>query len=105
MNGDHNRYFIELQPDDGFDAVPRYREDETRREQAVLFIASVYNWLKNHDLSAKVSAIDVTVFGQVRITCEDEIIHRIRDEDRLNIASIRPGVMYVEGMSQIGRRG
>jgi hypothetical protein len=104
MNRDHHRYFIELQPD-GQAPVPRNREAETRREQALLFIAAIYDWLKNHDLDTKVSAMDVTAFGQIRITCDAEIINRIRDEDALSIAAIRPGAMYVEGMGQIGRRG
>ncbi len=60
--------------------------------------------MQNHDLGDKVSDMDITAFGQVRITCEAEIINRMRDEDELSIACIRPGAMYVEGMGQIGRR-
>jgi hypothetical protein len=104
MNHDHHHYFIELQPA-GVAPIPRNREAEARREQAVLFIATIYDWLKNHDLNDKVSEMDVTALGQVRITCDAEIIHRIRGEDALSIAAIRPGAMYVEGMGQIGRRG
>jgi hypothetical protein len=99
MNRNHHRYFIELQPTDS-EPVPRSREAETRREQAVLFIAALYNWLKNHDLDGKVSDMDVTAFGQVRITCDAAIITRMRDEDELSIAAIRPGAMYVEGMNR-----
>ena len=103
MQSHHRRYFIELQPD-GQPAVHRNRETEVRREQAVQFISTIYNWLRNHDLYDKVSGMDVTAFGQVRITCEADVINRIRAEDELSIAAIRPGAAYVEGMSQIGRR-
>lgn len=99
MKRDHHRYFIELQPETA-PPVPRNREAETRREQALLFIAAIYNWLKNHDLGDKVSDMDVTAFGQVRITCDAEVINRMRNEDALSIAAIRPGAMYVEGMSR-----
>lgn len=104
MQSHHRRYFIELQPD-GTPAVPRNREAEARREQAVSFIATIYGWLRDHHLYDKVSGMDVTAFGQVRITCEADVINRIRGEDELSIAAIRPGAAYVEGMGQIGRRG
>jgi hypothetical protein len=103
MNRDHRRYFIELQPE-GATPVPRNREAETRREQATLFVETVYGWLRSHDLDDKVSEMDVTMFGQVQITCEAEIINRIRDEDALSIAAIRPGALYVEGMNRTVRR-
>jgi hypothetical protein len=99
MQSHHRRYFIELQPDSP-DPVLRNREAETRREQAMHFIAAIYDWLKNNELDGKVSNMDITAFGQIRITCEADVISRIRDEEELSIAAIRPGAMYVEGMSK-----
>jgi len=104
LYSDHHRYFIELQPD-GVDPVPRHREDALRRQQAFQFIASIYDWLKQNALDNKVSDLDVTAFGQVRITCEADVIARIGGEEDLHIASIRPSAMYVEGMGRNGRRG
>ena len=103
MHWDHNRYFIELQPNSA-GPVPRHSEDAVRRAQAIHFMTTIYNWLKTHALEDKVSDVDVTAFGQIQITCTVNVINRIRNEDELSIASIRPGAMYVEGMGQIGRQ-
>jgi hypothetical protein len=99
---DHRRYFIELQPE-GTEPVSRRGEVQARREQATHFITTIYDWLKNHALDDKVSDMDVTAFGQIRITCEVAVIDRIRDEDVLNIAVIRPSAQYIENMGQLGR--
>ena len=103
MHSDHNRYFIELQPPSAA-PISRNREAEIRREQAAIFIAEVYSWLQSQDLGEMVSEMDVTAFGQVQITCETEIITRIQENRTLNIATVRPGALYVEGMRQISRR-
>ncbi|MDX2028417.1 MAG: hypothetical protein SFW62_07255 [Alphaproteobacteria bacterium] len=100
MQSDQHRYFIELQPAAGA-TVPRNREDEIRREQAAHFITAIYAWLKNNALGDKVSAVAMTAFGQVQITCEADVISRLSDEEELQIAAIRPSALYVEGM---GRR-
>jgi len=97
MEGEFNRYFIELQPGDGT-SVPRNRENEMRRAQAARFLEKVGAWLKQHELSGKVATLAVTALGQVQITCEPAIISQMRSEDDLNIASIRPGAMYTETM-------
>jgi len=102
MTYDHHRFFIELQAQGH---VPRHSEDAARREHALRFITSIYDWLKRHALSDKVSDMDVTAFGQICITCDTDVINRIRDEDDLHIAAIRPSAAYVEGMGRNGRRG
>ena len=104
MSGDQRRYFIELQPEDGT-PVPRFLEAEKRRAQALSFITAMNAWLKINHLDTKVSAVAVTALGQVQITCEGDVISRIRDEDVLNIAAIRPGAMYVEGMDRWAEAG
>ncbi len=101
MYSDHHRYFIELQPQGD---VPRHSEDATRREQALRFVTSIYGWLKHHELDDKVSKMDVTAFGQVRITCEADVISRMRGEGELHIVTIRRAAAYVEGMGRTGRR-
>jgi len=101
MYYDHHRFFIELQAQG---SVPRHSEDATRREHALRFITSIYDWLKQHALADKVSAMDVTAFGQIRITCDADVISRIRGEDDLHIAAIRPSAAYVEGMGRNGRQ-
>ena len=95
MYGNQHRYFIELQPDEG-SAVPRWRETEMRRAQAVRFIEIVSEWLREQELDDKVSAMAITALGQVQITCETDVITQIRHQDVMNIAAIRQGVMYVE---------
>jgi hypothetical protein len=42
----------------------------------------------------------VTLFGQIQITCESDVIKRIRHEDVVDIASIRQGTMYTESMGR-----
>lgn len=81
--------------------MSRRREDEIRREQAANFITTIYAWLKDNALDSKVSAVALTAFGQVQITCEADVISRLSDENEMSIAAIRPGALYVEGM---GRR-
>jgi hypothetical protein len=93
----HHRYFIELEPDGG---VSRANEVTARRAQALHFIHSIYIWLKDHALHAKVADIDVTALGQIRITCEADVIHHLRTDDILPIAIIRPGAMFMEGMNR-----
>ncbi len=104
MHSHHNRYFIELHPESPA-PIPRNLESAARREQAASFIATVYDWLRSQELDDMVSDMDVTAFGQVQITCDSELITRIRDYDALSIATIRPGALYVEAIRQIGRRG
>jgi hypothetical protein len=102
MYCDHHRNFIELQPQG---PVPRHSEDAARRAQALHFMTSIYDWLKRHALDDKVSNVDVTAFGQIRITCEAGVISRLRGDGDMHIAAIRPGAIYVEGMGRNGRRG
>jgi hypothetical protein len=70
----------------------------------LIFITSIYDWLKTHALNDKVSKMDVTAFGQVRITCEADIINRLRDDEIVPIAAIRRAASYVAGMGRNGRR-
>jgi hypothetical protein len=95
MSGELNRYFIELQPADTA-PVPRYRETELRRETAAQFLEKVGEWLREHELFDKVATMAITALGQVQITCEPAVINQIRDEDGLNIATIRSGAMSLE---------
>lgn len=96
MNGELNRYFIELLPQES-EPVPRYRETELRRETAVQFIETVNSWLQQNELISKVTNMAVTALGQVQITCEPDIIHQIRNRDLPNIVTIRQGAMPSEG--------
>ena len=82
-----HRYFIELQLDDP--AVPRNREAALRRAQAAQFIDQIAAWLHDESLKDKVTSLAITALGQVQITCEQDIIDKMRDDDALHIASIR----------------
>ncbi len=100
MENPHCRYFIELQPQ-AVEVVPRSRENEARRSLAHDFILMMRDWLKENDLSRKVSTLNVTMFGQVQITCEPAVINLIRNQDVINVAAIRQGIALAEGT--IGR--
>lgn len=96
LNGDLNRYFIELQLED-IAALPRYRETELRREKAAHFISMIATWLKEKELDDKVAAMAITALGQVQITCAADVINEIRKDDEMNVATIRQGsTMFVE---------
>ena len=99
MSGQKNRYFIELQPETTA-PVPRYRETEMRRALANQFIKFIGTWLQEQDLDKKVSTMAVTALGQVQITCEAGIIHLIRRQDKMEIASVRQGSMLSENFSR-----
>ena len=93
MRSPHYRYFIELQPRNG-EPLTRAMETEARRQAALGFIENFRGWLKEKDLDEKVSALDVTMFGQVQITCDSAVIKLIRNQD--DIAAIRQGTLYTE---------
>ena len=99
MDGEKNRYFIELQPETG-DPVPRYQETETRRIQATQFIAMISEWLKEKELENKVSDLAITALGQVQITCEADIIGMLRREEEENIAAIRHASAFINNLGR-----
>jgi hypothetical protein len=98
VQGEKNRYFIELQQEG--EPVPRHREAEIRRQQATQFVAMIHEWLKEKELENKVSDMAITALGQVQITCEADIIGMIRREEEDNIAAIRQASAYI---GHIGR--
>jgi hypothetical protein len=100
MRQDTHRYFIELQMD-AEPSVPRDREAALRRAQAVLFIDQVSDWLHKMELRDKVASMAVTALGQVQITCEQDIISRLRDDDKLNIAAIRQGATISDSVQRV----
>jgi len=99
MNTPHYRYFIELQT--GANAgLPRAQESESRRATAREFIETVRGWLKERDLTNKVSELSVTMFGQVQIACDAAVIKLIRSQDKVDIAAIRQGAIHSEGINR-----
>ena len=101
MTESKNRYFIELQLGSSSD-VPRNREAEVRRAQAAQFIDQLALWLHDEELNDKVASMAVTALGQVQITCEQDIISRLRDDDTLQIAAIRQSSNLAESIQRIG---
>jgi hypothetical protein len=99
VQGEKNRYFIELQPETG-DPVPRYQEAETRRHQATQFIAMIHDWLREKELENKVSDLAITALGQVQITCEADIIGMLRRDEEENIAAIRQASLYINNLGR-----
>jgi hypothetical protein len=95
MQNPHYRYFIELHSPAAAD-VPRRLEAETRRAAALGYIEVMQRWLKECDLAGKVSALSVTMFGQVQITCDSAIIKLIRNREDADIAAIRQGALGLE---------
>jgi hypothetical protein len=93
----HYRYFIEIQPRDGA-GLPRAFENEARRAAACHFIETVRAWLQEKDLGDKVSTLDVTMFGQVQITCDAAVINFIRNQELADITAIRQGAIYSENL-------
>ncbi|MGE3624094.1 MAG: hypothetical protein AB7H77_09545 [Bdellovibrionales bacterium] len=92
MPNPHYRYFIELQPRSDV-RLPRAAETEGRRETARGFVETMRGWLKEKNLGEKVSALNITLFGQIQITCEASVIRLIRDEEAAAIAAIRQGAL------------
>ena len=103
MAANKNRYFIELQMD-GESEVPRNREAEIRRAQAAQFIDQIATWLMEEELNDKVASMAVTALGQVQITCEQDIISRMRGDENLNIAVIRRSGAWTDSIQRIGPR-
>ena len=95
-----NRYFIELQMDSESE-IPRNREAEIRRAQAAQFIDQISMWLHEQELNDKVASMAITALGQVQITCEQGIISRLREDDTLQIATIRQGGSLAESIQRI----
>jgi hypothetical protein len=97
------RYFIELQM--GMDAdVPRNREAAVRRAQAAQFIDQIALWLHAEELNDKVTSMAITALGQVQITCDQDIISRLRGDETLHIATIRQGATLSESVNRVGGR-
>ena len=96
----HYRYFIELQTlsDTG---LPRAIEAESRRSAAKSFIENIRGWLKEKDLTSKVSELSVTMFGQVQIACDTAVINFIRKQDNIDIAAIRQGAIHTEALHRV----
>ncbi len=100
MPEEKNRYFIELQMD-GVLEIPRNREAEMRRAQAAQFVDQIAEWLHEQDLDSKVASMAITALGQVQITCADDVINRIRDDESLQIATIRQSTTVAESINRV----
>lgn len=90
MPKDQFRYFIQLQNFmDG--SLPRSRAQELQRQQADDVMRVLGEWLADNQLQHKVRAIQATLFGQIQITCTQDVIQRLRQMDLAAIALIRQG--------------
>jgi len=100
MPNDKHRYFIELQT--GLDCgASRIQETAGRRAAAEKFVSEVLGWLQENELKEKVAHLAVTALGQVQITCESEVIDKLRRDDRENIVNIRQGLPLTESLQRI----
>ncbi|MDD4617474.1 MAG: hypothetical protein PHW76_10305 [Alphaproteobacteria bacterium] len=100
MPQDKRRYFIEV-PLNGGEAVSRRYEAEARRAMAAQFVGEFSQWLRDQDLDSKVASIAVTALGQVLITCEMDIISRMRKDENLHIANIRSAAALAGSIQRI----
>ncbi len=90
MNGDHYRFFIVLPTGAADGNGPALLQRTARREAAKNFVASLREWIAENQLQDQLSGIEVTMFGQVQITCALTLIAQIRKQDMLAISEIRP---------------
>ncbi len=100
MREEKRRYFIELQMEGG-KPVPRKQEAQIRREQAQQFIGQISKWLEEQELNDRVASMAITALGQVLITCEQDIIIRIQEDDTLNIAAVRSSATLADSVQRI----
>jgi hypothetical protein len=100
MREDKRRYFIELQMEGG-KPVPRKQEAQVRRAQAAQFIGQISKWIEEQELNDRVASMAVTALGQVLITCEQDIIIRIQEDDTLNIAAVRSSTTLTDSIQRI----
>jgi len=100
MSEDRYRFFIELQID-GEEAFSRQGEAQARRALAERFVSQISSWIQEEELRDKVASIAITALGQVLITCERDIIVRIREDETHSIAAIRSGATLTESLSRI----
>ncbi|MDR3449647.1 MAG: hypothetical protein P4M15_07885 [Alphaproteobacteria bacterium] len=103
MAATKHRYFIELLMQETA-PVPRNREAEIRRAQAAHFIDLMAAWLHDEELKDKVSSMAITALGQIQITCEKDIIGRLRADDTLHIAAIRQGAALSDSLQRLAGR-
>ncbi|MFA4994394.1 MAG: hypothetical protein WC521_03725 [Bdellovibrionales bacterium] len=100
MREDKRRYFIELQMEGGR-PVPRKLEAQIRRVQAEQFVGQISKWLLEQELNDRVASIAITALGQVLITCEQDIIVKIREDENLNIVAVRSGATLTDSIQRI----
>lgn len=84
------RYFIELHPG-AEEAFSRHQIYARRRAQALATVTHLRSWLLREGLERKVALLSPTAFGQVQITCEPDVMERIRDDETMPISVIRQG--------------
>lgn len=87
-NTDHYRYFVVLQPQ-RLPAGPLALQRQARRAAAFEFVDLLQEWTTEKAQQDEVSALEVTMFGQIQITCTPGFIEQIRQQDILPIAEIR----------------
>lgn len=90
MSEEKYRYFIELLADLN-EPCSRAEANERRHSQALETITQLRDWLHDNGLEEKVGLLSPTTFGQVQITCEAQVMDKIREEEALPIAAIRQG--------------
>ena len=100
MREDKRRYFIELQMNETPD-VPRNREAEVRRALATRFLNQISQWIQEEEQKGTVSSVAITALGQVLITCEQNIIARLRENEKLNIVAIRSSAPLADSVQRV----
>jgi hypothetical protein len=88
VSADLHRYFIDLPPAFS-DSLTRLKEQELRRRAALDFVTGFSAWLDETGMKEKVARLDVTLFGQILITCESQVIESVRGQDKLPAFAIR----------------
>lgn len=99
-NTDHYRYFIVLQPQ-RLPIGPFALQRQARRAAAFELVALLREWATEKAQQDQISALEVTMFGQIQITCTPEFIEQIRQQDILPIAEIRAAHSLEAGLRRV----
>jgi hypothetical protein len=102
MSNDHFRYFIVLPPEKTATGAVSL-QSEARRQVAMEFVNLLREWVVENGQQDLISDLNVTMLGQIQITCHPSFIEQIRRQDVLAIAEIRPVQNISRLLDQVSR--
>lgn len=103
MRSEKNHYFIEFQPSIA-SGEPHRQTRVLCREMAEDFVRTMKDWAVEKSWENKIGSMNITVLGQVLISCERDVIELIREQNVVNIASIRQSSLEDRGFQRMATR-